>query len=616
MHQDKQNPALTHGEGPMLCIAGPGSGKTYTLTHRIRYLISERHVEASEILVITFTKSAALEMQQRFYDLMPDRPPVVFGTFHSVFFTILSDSCHYSAANVLKEKDRLRLIEEVLDRNRSQSSVTAAVASEISLVTNCMHRCEDYSPKSLPPSAFWSAYDGYRRKKQSLHMVDFDDMLLLTYELLSSDPALLASWQGRFSYFLIDEFQDVNPLQYETLKLMASSKNIFAVGDDDQSIYSFRGADPSIMKKFPADYPDCKLVRLENNYRSGAAIVEKASRLISHNHNRFDKAYRPAADTVARISHKEFEDSHEEADHIIAILRKEKARISEPDADSRPSSSAILFRNHRQAAYLISQLKKYEIPYFTSQHLEALTDHFICKDIKSYLSIAAGVGDEGDFLRILNRPNRYISRACVSADLHGQADAGGSKVELIFNNMCSWYSENTGARRAIEKWYYASVRMAKLRPLPAIDYIRRALGYDNFLNEYSEANDVPLTEYLEILEEISDIARKHANIKDFLKELDMMEARGSMPLKTEEPMVSLYTYHAAKGLEFRRVFMLDCNEAITPSEKARTDTELEEERRMFYVAITRAKEELHLYYCRRRRNRKLNVSRFLKEMNE
>ena len=290
-----QSEAITHGKGPALILAGPGSGKTLVITQRVKNLIEKQHIRPSNILVITFTKAAATQMKERFTILMGEgRYPVTFGTFHAVFFSVLKNAYHYTAQNIIREEKKYQILYDIIHRMEleyeDEQEFMSGVLSEISLVKNEGIDLSHYYAKNCAADIFRKIYQQYEAGKQRAGLIDFDDMLVYTYELFRERKDILALWQKQYPYILIDEFQDINKLQFEIVKMMAlPHNNLFVVGDDDQSIYRFRGSKPELMLGFTKSYPDTKKILLDTNYRSDREIIKAAGKLIAHNSERFQK---------------------------------------------------------------------------------------------------------------------------------------------------------------------------------------------------------------------------------------------------------------------------------------------------------------------------------------
>ena len=323
----EQEEAITHKEGPLMVLAGPGSGKTLVITYRVKWLIENAGVHPSNILVITFTRAAAEEMRKRFFafDGM-ENAPVTFGTFHSIFFMILRYAYRYTAGNIIREDVKRRYIKEMTENMEleieDEKEFLSGIINEISYVKGEMMSLSYYHSSNCSDELFAQIYEGYERRLREENLIDFDDMLVFCYELLKERKDILAMWQQKFQYILIDEFQDINKVQYEIVRMLAGKgDHLFIVGDDDQSIYRFRGARPEIMLGFEKDYPDAKKVILNTNYRCSAEIVDSAEHLISHNTKRFPKNMQAARGKKVPITFRYLKDAGEECTDILKGIR-------------------------------------------------------------------------------------------------------------------------------------------------------------------------------------------------------------------------------------------------------------------------------------------------------
>ncbi len=596
--------AIRHREGPMMVLAGPGSGKTTVITERTRYLVETCHVKASNILVVTFTKAAAREMRERFERLVEGRAGgVSFGTFHSVFFTILKYAYHYQAANILREEQRTAIMKELLDRCdleiEDEHEFIASVLSEISFVKSEMIDLSHYYSQNCPEKVFQYLYDGYQARLQKARLLDFDDMLVMCYELFTQRPDILKAWQNKFRYILVDEFQDINKVQYEIVRMLAAPEdNLFIVGDDDQSVYRFRGSKPELMLGFVNDYPEAETVLLGVNYRSTTEIVDTACRLIAHNQKRYPKklqAFRGHGKPVVT-----FAGSDPQAE-TMQIVEEIKGYVQ---AGYRLEDIAVLYRTNLNPRLLIEKLMEYNIPFVVKDSLPCLYDHWIARNVLAYIRAAAGDLTRANLLQIINRPNRYISREAL----------GGEMVS--WNSVKSFYQDKGWMVERIEQLEYDLQMLKPMPPAAAVNYIRKAIGYDDYIRQYAEARRIKPEELLEILDQLGESAASYKTMEDWSAHIQEYKKRlQEQALRRQEAPkgVSLMTMHSSKGLEFPIVYILDANEGITPHKKAVLEADLEEERRMFYVAMTRAKERLHICYVRRRYGKKQDKSRFIEE---
>lgn len=599
--------AIEHKDGAMLVLAGPGSGKTAVITHRTKNLITKHHVKPSEILVITFTKAAANEMKERFNALMDgERMNVSFGTFHAVFFTILKYAYRFTSANIADESVRYGFIREILSYYRleykDENEFIGNLLAEISLIKNSRIDIENFYSGVCGEEIFRDIYKKYETRLKENGLIDFDDMLSYTYELFKERPDILALWQNKYKYILIDEFQDINRLQYEIIKMLAAPQNnLFIVGDDDQSIYRFRGSKPEIMLGFEKDYPDAKRILLDTNYRCGRYIVETSLNLISHNKERFDKKIIAASKSKVPVTFADFENRRDENIFLIRDLDK---KIK---AGAVFSDFAVLFRTNTQPRQLIEQLMSYNIPFKTKDNIPNIYEHWIARDLFTYQRIAAGSRDRADFLQIMNRPKRYLSRDSL-------CDA-----TVAFDEWIKLFDEKPWIAERIEKLEYDMKLISRMNPYASINYIRRGIGYDDFLSEYAEYRSINKEDLFDILDEIQSGAKGFAtyeewyeHIKEYTKQMKLM----ALSKDSDPNAVTLATLHSSKGLEFENVYIIDANEGIMPYKKAVLEKDIEEERRLFYVGMTRAKTSLSVYSVKSVNDKSAQASRFVRESKE
>lgn len=604
-----QREAVRHYTGPCLTLAGPGSGKTLVITRRTKNLIEEYHVKPSEILVVTFTKAAAQEMKTRFLQLTGERSTsVTFGTFHAVFFTILKYAYHYTAENILREEQKFQIMRELVRRfhldYEDENEYIGQLLGEISSVKNSQLDIEHYYSANCPEEVFRRIFQSYQETLRHHRLIDFDDMLVYTYELFRQRKDILALWQKKYTFLLVDEYQDINLLQYEIVKMLAGeTANLFVVGDDDQSIYRFRGAAPQVMQAFARDYPDAKQILLDTNYRCTADIVEKSCRVIRHNRQRFEKEIRAANDFGQAVFIKQFKSQREENLAVIEQMRKYVA-----DGGSY-SDIAILFRTNTQPRLLMEQLLEYNIPFWSRDRIPNIYDHWIARDIFTYLRIAAGSRSRADFLQIMNRPKRYIGRDSLE------------EPTVAFDVWQDYYvqREQDWVAERIDRLSYDCKMLSMMAPYAAMNYIRNGIGYDDYLKEYAEYRQIKKEELLEVIEELHAIAKEYKDFTSWQEHVEKYRSEMELQAKRtaqEKNGVSLSTFHSAKGLEYEEVYLIDVNEKVTPYKKAVLEEDIEEERRMFYVGMTRAKRKLYLFYTERLNNHEMEPSRFLKEMED
>ncbi|MDF2537350.1 MAG: hypothetical protein K0S76_371 [Herbinix sp.] len=601
-----QKQAVWHKDGPMLVLAGPGSGKTLVITERTKYLIQEHQIPEENILVITFTKAAAGEMKERFLAGMKSSyTKVNFGTFHAVFFTILKHAYHFNATNIVREEVRYQFLKEIIHRHEleyeDEKEFIKDLFSEISLVKGNQMELSNYYSVHCSEEIFRSIYTDYNNRLKKAKLIDFDDMLLYCHELLTKRGDILTIWQEKFQYILIDEFQDINKVQFEIMKLLAKPRNnIFIVGDDDQSIYRFRGAKPEIMLKFPDHYTECKQVLLNVNYRSTQAIVKAANRLVMHNKNRFSKEVSAVKSVGREIEIHAFETLAKENQMLAdEILKLNKAGIA-------LSEMAILIRTNMGSGALLHKLMEYNIPFRMRDSLPNLYDHWITTDLISYIRIAMGSTQRSFYLQIINRPKRYISRECFDSP------------EVDFEDVKAYYDDKNWMLERLDQFDYDITILGRMNPYAAINYIRRGVGYEGYLKEYADMRKIKVEELIEILDELQENAREFKTYEEWFHHMDEykqeLKRQASEAANNNKDSITIATMHSSKGLEFKVVYIVDANEGITPHKKAVLEADVEEERRLFYVAMTRAKEYLYILSAKERYNKEMDCSRFIGEI--
>lgn len=602
-----QTEAIGHLNGPMLVLAGPGSGKTLVITERTRSLIVNNQIPPSDILVITFTKAAAVEMKERFTKRMEQKHyPVTFGTFHAVFFGILKHAYGFKADNIIRENEKYRYMREIITEMRleyeDEKEFIGMLLGEISLIKNTGISLEHYYSANCAQEVFCRIYQRYDNKMKQARRIDFDDMLVYCYELLTQRKDILKGWQARFPYILIDEFQDINKLQFDIVKLLAKPQdNLFVVGDDDQSIYRFRGAKPEIMLGFEKVYPNAKKVLLDVNYRSQKKIVTSALRLIGCNKERYQKKIQAFREETHPVIVKLFETQFQENQTVIQeILGYVEQGISYEDI-------AVLFRTNTQPRFLMEQLLAYNIPFRTRDSIKNLYEHWISRDILTYLRLSLGSRYRKDFLQVMNRPKRYITRESMEEE----TIAFDVWAAYFYERKQPWVAER------IEQLEADLRVLSRISPFAAINYIRNGIGYDGFLKEYAEYRNISEEDLFDVLNELQESAKEHKTYEAWflhIEEYGKALIRQKAEQDKNRNSVSLATLHSAKGLEFPIVFIVDVNEDVMPYKKAVLEAEIEEERRMFYVGVTRAKDFLHLYHSKKITGKDMYPSRFLEEM--
>ena len=611
-YNKSQIQAITHGEGPCLTLAGPGSGKTAVITERVKYLITELRVKPANILVITFTKAAATEMKERFYKLMSEctgeqvgfgQYPVTFGTFHAVFFQILKHAYNYNANNIIKEEQKYACMRDLVIKQRlefeDEAEFVTSVLGEISMVKNTGVDLAHYYSTNCATEVFRRLYSQYHEYLYTHKLIDFDDMLVYTYELFKERADILGAWQRKYQYILIDEFQDINKIQYDIVKMLAALEhNLFVVGDDDQSIYRFRGAKPEIMLHFFDDFPKGKRCLLDTNYRSQANIVKASLNLIGNNKERYKKQFKASLPAAAEVEYGLFKTQREQN---MRIIRDIHDRI---ERGGKYEEFAVLFRTNTQPRVLMEQFMEYNIPFCAKDSIPNIYEHWIAKDLFAYIRIAQGSRQRSDFLQIMNRPKRYISRESLDD-------------EQVAFDVWEWFFEDQPwVAKRIQQLEHDIKMLERMNPYAAINYIRRGIGYDEFLKEYADYRRIREDDLFDVIEELHASAKEYNNfdawflhIEEYAEELEKIR----MQKQEQREGVVLATLHSAKGLEFDHVYIVEVNEGIMPYKKATLDQEIEEERRLFYVGMTRARKDLHLFSTQQVNHKDAEVSRFIGE---
>lgn len=572
--------AASHRTGVCLVLAGPGSGKTSTLISRISYLVSDCRISPEEILMLTFSRASAEEMRLRCEKRLGGdlASGIFFGTFHSFFFHILRRFGGFFAGDIVKDFDRTHFFPEGDGKGNTRL---------------------------------------YEEWKRDAHKLDYQDMEKFCRALLREREDVRTRFAGKFKYVMVDEFQDISGIQYEILKLIFAGEgklgenadpNLFFVGDDDQSIYGFRGAKPGIMLKLREDFPDMRIIRFSVNYRCPERIVEASGRLISHNRTRYEKNIRSAPENGSgKISVITSENSVKECAGLAGLIRELM------DAGTKPSDIAVLGRVRGDLRRMGDTCMEYQIPYVFPESGQSIYGHFIFLDLFAYLMLAEGSRERRYMLRVLNRPERYLSPACAE------------DKAVSFGRMISWYGFQEAPVTEIEKFRRDMREMSFMAPYAAICYVCKKIGYLGYLESYAREKGIEKKALFAVLGEVLERAKPFASAGEWKEQIEGVQRaqetgnvreRQSQSQKNRAGRegVQLMTMHGAKGLEFPYVCILGVNEQNMPSPRAMLPEEIEEERRLFYVAATRAKKELILSFSEKRNGKDGKPSRFLKEL--
>ena len=606
----------------LLIIAGPGSGKTHVICSRIRYLIKHLNVPPEKILVVTFTRDAATAMQKRFQASDASQSQVEFGTFHSIFYQILKQSNAKFCERLATEKTKRSILRCLLSDKGLISNGKIITNEELSGIVSAISYYKNTgntegAVKKLDEAyaeCFEDIFYGFEKRRKEERLMDFDDMVKDCGEMLKGNPKIGKYWSERFSYILLDELQDINPAQYDVIKLLKGDGTLlFGVGDDDQSIYGFRGAAPECLMDFQRDF-NARLIKLNINYRSNEEIVEKSLSVIDENKNRYKKALRANAvslrgdngENIKNVEIKGFVGREEEYSYIAEKIK-----------ERTEGKIAVLFRTNTFMAGLADILDKEKIKYTMTEKRSNIYEHFIIRDIFSYLRLAYGHVERDKYAEnlydIINRPLRYINREAV----YKAASIDDIKAYYMRQPAGSvpHISERIGELNKFKK----DVRyMGGLSLFLAVKYVFKSIGYEKYLYSRADFRE-RAQEFSEKMEWIYDEAKKYESFEEWLYAKEDYERRLSEndeadkgdTEEDEASRVSLMTVHASKGLEFDTVFIADCNEGSFPHGRMQDTDVIEEERRIFYVGMTRAKSRLELLYQTGTKSRPRMRSRFL-----
>ena len=600
-----QRLAVCHEMGPMLVLAGPGSGKTTVLLCRILRLLERGLARPTQILALTFSKTAAEEMRERFRKAR-GAEGVAFGTFHSIFFRILRSRYGWSVEQVFQEEERRNVLREILEEMKwdipDLEEYISVFFSQLSLMNSELETVHQFEPVGMAVEEFRKLFHAYERYKERHEKIDFDDMLTLCYQLLKEDEKVRTFWQNKYKFILVDEFQDVNQAQFACLQILAEGhQNLFVVGDDDQSIYAFRGARPDFLLHFPTIYPTAKKVILNTNYRSTERVISLAERVIGNNEVRFSKDMKGTGAEGDKVTFFLAEDTAAEAACIaekIAGLLDEGVPLTE---------IAVIYRTNLQGGAFARELYKRGIPYDLRDNSGNVYEHWIAKDLLAYLLLAENEESDSALRRILNKPKRYIGK-----DLLAEAET------MPYNLMRSFFvcpSLKKWQEEHLENLRIDLSQIRKKQPYDGLKYVRRVIGYDEYLEEFAAYRRTSAQVLWEIADEVMETAKDCTDAKMFRDRLEEMSRQMKEQTRNKGQQrtgVALMTMHGAKGLEFQAVFLPTLVEGVVPHEKGLE--QIEEERRLFYVAMTRAGEKLCLSAVRKRYEKEKDPSRFLAEM--
>ena len=570
---ENQLKAVNHLDGPCMVLAGPGSGKTRVITYRIANMVVNKNIKPTSILAISFTKASSIEMKNRALSLSNDfrMNKVTYGTFHSVFFRILRYFENYNIESILDEKTKRIGLKNILKglniENADDDETIGQVINEISYVKNELMDKRDFKSEVLTNDEFIKVYNFYEEYKQQMNKIDFDDMLIKTYELLKNNKAALDRVRSVYRYILVDEFQDINKVQFEALKLIANpSNNIFVVGDEDQSIYGFRGSRPDFLLEFEEYFSNTKKVLLDINY------------------------------------------SEEEA---VYIAKDIKNKVQEDYTEY--TDFAVIYRTNIQSRALVDVFMDMRIPFVVKDSIVTIYDHWAAQDILAYLRIGVNPNSNKDWIRIINKPFRYISKDNLNL-IKDEPDFINSLI-----NKCDLHPKQVKTINDLD----IDISYVKgLNPKNAISYIRTTLDYDRYILDYCANRKIKTNGLIEILNELESSATNFKTIQEYLEHIERVKSEiVDNKNNKETDGVIFTTMHSAKGLEFKNVYIIGANEGTIPHEKSyeiddeeKKNDQIEEERRLMYVAITRAEENICISSPINKYGKRVSKSRFVEDI--
>ena len=602
---EAQERVINEIDGQMIVIACPGSGKTTTILRRIHHMVFDLKIAPEEILMITFTKAAAEEMRNRYKTKYGDPKGITFCTIHALCLAILTKFTNYSKDNLLSNPSDL-LFDLIRNNHKinDKGKFVQDLIMDITVVKNSCADLKQYNPKCCESrDDFVLLYKAYENKKTELGLIDFDDIIIEARELLINRPEVLSWMREKYKYIHVDEYQDTNTIQGDIVYLIAGENgNLVVVGDDDQSIYGFRGASPQIMLDFMKVYPHAKKINMTTNYRSDRKIIDSAKAVIDKNKNRFQKEFLYSSNNAGRVNILNCSSKNGQ----YALIGKTIKGLITEGVD--PSDIALLYRTNAQADPLVSLLGDLSIPFYSNDRLESRYNHWIYHDIVSYHKVAVHEGSKMDVQRTITHPNRYFKGGDVSAFNYDPVKL----YKYLYDPTAEEWKNSKLKERVYE--YTGLLKMIeKASPLDTMNRLRLFGNYDGYLESYAKYRNIDVDEYKNVWTRYIDDLKKN-DIKTF-EEWDQYRMRYEQYLKKIQQNhtgVCLSTMHKSKGLEWRHVFIIDCVDSIIPYIR-NGSTDLEDERRLFYVAMTRAKNELNIYTYNDK-SRGLTASRFLQDI--
>lgn len=579
----------------VLVVAAPGSGKTTVIINRVNYLVNELKVRLGNIIIITFTRAAADNMRTRYKNVFNKEIAPFFGTFHGLFYKILLREGFNIA--IIDGGISHRLIKSVLSKYSdevSEDKIKEAL-NNISFFKTSLKAIDEFKP-TMARDVFNECLEKYEEYKTKNELWDFDDLSIKVINLLKDNPNVLKKYIELFKYILVDEFQDCDELQIQFLKMINEGNSLFAVGDEDQCIYSFRGSKPEYMVSFDEIFPQAKKIYLSVNYRSNKNIVETSKEVIKNNKSRNDKIINSQKESIGIIKFTTPYDEKMQGDEIANIIEKSIDNLSD---------NAVLYRTNMEARSMIDTFTRRRIPFVLLDKGYNFFEHFICKDILSYLKLSININDKESFLAIINKPFRYVSKSNLEYIRNSFEDKSPFDILIDKKDTPPYQAKKLDElRRDI-------LYLNKLSLSGAIQYIVSGLNYIDYLKEYGERYNQSIEELEDIIEEFKSAADGLKTIIELLGHVERVKEKLEESKEVKEGVI-LSTIHGVKGMEFKNVFIINVAEETIPH-KSSMDENIEEERRLFYVAITRAINNLYIFSPKTQRGRFKDMSRFILE---
>ncbi|MBP2027872.1 DNA helicase-2/ATP-dependent DNA helicase PcrA [Acetoanaerobium pronyense] len=612
---ESQVQGVTHKDGPLLLLATPGSGKTTVLNMRIAYLILEHNINPKNILNLTFSKMAAKDMENRFEMFFGDiiEEKIHFSTIHSFSYNIVrtfyqSEGLRYEILeNRLENKSKiLKEIFSIYNKSIITEDKLEELTNNISLIKNSMLSEGQIASKDYGITNFHQIYKYYENYKENgvpgIRLLDFDDMLVEAYNILNNDKLLLKKYREKYKYISIDESQDTSLIQHKIIELISMPLgNIFMVGDDDQSIFGFRAADPKYLLDFKKTYKDGKILKIQENFRSSQEIVNTANEFIKNNFNRYNKNMFTRNGKYKNIPVNGFENEKNQVKFIIENIKKE----------NESHTIAILYRNNNSAIDIVNILDKESISFYIKDTNNKFFNHWVVDDVLNFFRLSFNDTKIDIFERIYTKCSSYVSKN------HIESIKFMDKKVSVFENLSSIFEPSDYRIKTLDDIKNKFKKLNNLSPSQGIRYIREDLKYEKNLERICDTLGYSMDSVQSILNSLEMIADECDTIVDFANRLSYLKKLMNESHKNTKSNITLSTIHSSKGLEFDSVYIIDLNDSIIPSYEAINSNNndlIEEERRLFYVGITRAKKNLYLNWVKEKGSKVYKKSLFINEI--